>query len=405
MDALYRASQLMPGMLGADGERNYLILVQNNAEWRSLGGITGVAVLVRTDRGAISLVSAESATSLGRGFTGPLGSIPEEAQAIYETKPTRYFHNLTQIPDFTIDGPLARDMYEAKTGTRVDGVIATDPVTLSYLLSATGPVRLPSGEQLTATNAVQLLLSDVYERYPEPEAQDAFFASATEAVFETLLKGQGSTSSLFSALYRAGEERRTYIWSGISSEQAILDSTTIAGHLPRTDADTARFATFLNDGAGSKMSYYVKPDVSLVWSSCAAQGAGKRQLMLDVRLTSVAPEDAATSLPAYVTGGGAHGVAPGVAKVIGNVYLPEGLRLVSATNSGGTGFSEATFEGRQVLTFGAALAPQSSSHVTVVVEATSSMSEAEALVTPTADASLEPIVLASCPSAAGMAVR
>ena len=34
-------------------------------------------------------------------------------------------------------------MYRVHSGRRVDGVVATDPVALSYLLQATGPVLLP----------------------------------------------------------------------------------------------------------------------------------------------------------------------------------------------------------------------------------------------------------------------
>ena len=45
---------------------------------------------------------------------------------------------------------------------------------------------LPTGDQLTADNAVQLLLSDVYARYPVPAHQDLFFAAAADAVFDAV---------------------------------------------------------------------------------------------------------------------------------------------------------------------------------------------------------------------------
>jgi hypothetical protein len=41
VDTLSRTSRLLPDMLGRNGPRTYLVLVQNNAEWRSLGGIAG----------------------------------------------------------------------------------------------------------------------------------------------------------------------------------------------------------------------------------------------------------------------------------------------------------------------------------------------------------------------------
>lgn len=395
IDALSRATQLLPAMLGEDGPRSYLILVQNNAEWRSLGGITGTAILMRTDGGAISLIDTRSATDLSRGIAAPAVQLPDDVQEIYGSRPARYFHNLTEIPDFSFDGPLAKEMYREQTGVDVDGVIALDPVTLSYLLQATGPVALPNGEPLTSATAVPVLLSDVYRRFPEPAAQDAFFTGATGAVFSALLDGRGSATGLLTALARATEERRVLVWSANPREQALIDDTALAGAIPTTDSETARFGVYLNDGTGSKMSFYVRPTVTLTWGPCSAPN---RQLTVTIALTNSAPADAATSLPKYVTGNGAFGTAPGAATVVSNIFLPQGWKLASATTTSGTGHAQASFEGRQVLTFGSTLGPQATDTVVITVESAAGASAAEAFVTPTADGSLPPTVQARCTS-------
>ncbi|MBD8218534.1 DUF4012 domain-containing protein [Microbacterium sp. CFBP 13617] len=397
IDALSRTSQLLPDMLGQNGERNYLILVQNNAEWRSLGGISGSAILLRTNNGAVSLGATQSATELSRDTTQPVVDLPAGITEIYGTKPARYFHNLTQIPDFSIDGALAHDFFQAKTGVAVDGVLAIDPVVLSYMLSATGPVTLPDGEQLAANDAVSLLMNGVYERYPDPAQQDAFFAAATGAVFQAFLEGRGSASGFISALSRAGDEHRLLMWSADPGEQSILADTTIAGPLPQTDEHTARLGVYLNDGTGSKMSYYLHPKVSLGWDACQAAGQNAmRQLALNLDLTNSAPADAASTLPTYITGNGAYGTAPGTAMVVGNIYLPDGFSVVSAETTNGASFAEAQYGSHTVLTFGVDVAPQQSVGVSVVARAVTTASEAEAFVTPTADASLFPVVHAAC---------
>ncbi|MCI9858197.1 DUF4012 domain-containing protein [Microbacterium proteolyticum] len=393
VDALRRATELLPSMLGEDGPRTYLLLVQNNAEWRSLGGVSGTAIELKAVNGTISLVGTESATSLSRGITAPVTELPADIQKIYGTRPARYFHNLTQIPSFPVDGRLAREMYRQQTGREVDGVMAVDPVVLSYILEATGPVTLPSGDSLTPQNAVPLLLKDVYQRYSDPAAQDAFFADASGSVFEVLLNGQGSTPGLITALARGVDERRVLIWAASPAEQSVIEGTALAGELPQSDEQTARFGVYLNDGTGSKMSFYVKPTVALTWGRC---GAVDRQLTMTMSLTNTAPADAAKTLPAYVTGNGAFGTPPGAATVVSNVYLPQGWKLVSSTTTSVTGIAQATFEGRQVLTFGSTLGPQATDTVSVTVESSTDPSVAEALVTPTADASLPPTVRATC---------
>lgn len=397
VDTLSRTSRLLPDMLGRNGPRTYLVLVQNNAEWRSLGGMTGTAVLLKTDGGRLTLLGTESATALSRNIRTPVVALPDELVKIYDTKPARYFQNLTQIPDFTVDAPIAREMYRLKTGTDVDGVLAIDPVVLSYLLQTTGPVALPSGDALSADNAIPLLLNEVYLRYAKPADQDAFFAGAAGAVFQALADGRGSASGLISALTRAGEEHRLLAWSAHADEQAIIDGTVVSGQLPVTDAHTARFGVFLNDGTGSKMSYYIDPDVSLAWGSCRPGGqSAPRQLTLQLTLTSRAPADAATALPEYITGGGVYGTAPGAAEVVGNIYLPQGFELVSATATNGAGFSGGVHEGRRVLTFGIDLTPGASTGVTVTVRANTAAGDAQAVVTPTADAARAPVVVATC---------
>ncbi|MEV8239984.1 DUF4012 domain-containing protein [Microbacterium testaceum] len=397
IDGLSRTSQLLPKMLGQDAPRNYLLVVQNNAEWRSLGGITGTAVLIHTDKGAVSLADTQSATGLVRELAEPIVPLSDDITQIYGTRPARYFHNLTQIPDFTVDGPIAREMYRSRTGVEVDGVLAVDPVVLSYLLKAIGPVELPTGDSLTDSNAVQLLMNEVYRRYADPAAQDAVFAGAASAVFQGLISGRGSTDALLVALGRASEERRLLVWSAAPDEQAVLDGTSLAGQLPVTDTRTARFGVYFNDGTGSKMSYYIKPDVTVMSDICQSVSAPHQtQLTLNLTLTSDAPADAAASLPEYITGGGSFGTAPGNTKTIINIYLPEGFALASAVSSDHSTFMQNTYDNRDVLTFGSELAPGASIQITASVRGVATVDGVEAFVTPTADSALSPIVSDSC---------
>lgn len=398
-DALARAATLLPAMLGASGERTYLVAFQNNAEWRSMGGIVGAMAVIRTADGRIELTGQGSSSDF-RNFGEPVLPLDPEIERIYETRPGRYIQNVTQIPDFTVGAPLAREMWLRESGQSVDGVIATDPVALSYILEATGPVDLPTGDVLSSENAVALLLNDVYARYEDPRAQDAFFAAASAAVFERLAAGAADPATLISALGRAGDQRRLLLWSAVPEDQAVLADTTLAGTLPASDDDTAAFGVFLNDGTGSKMDYYLTADTRLTWGSCTTdgRGAGAAPLTLDVTLTNNAPADAATALPEYVTGGGAFGVPPGVARTVAYLYLPEGYALSSAVRSDGAGFGGGSHAGRQVMVFSSDLAPGQSVTATLTVTPDGGVgaSSASAAVTPTIDANRPTIVVAGC---------
>ncbi|WP_065570922.1 DUF4012 domain-containing protein [Microbacterium oleivorans] len=399
-DALSRASRLLPSMLGADGPREHLLLVQNNAEWRSLGGIVGASTLLRTDKGAIELDGQLASGDFDR-YDDSVLDLGEYA-SLYGAKPGRYIQNVTQVPDFSLTARLAQE-FAKREGRDVTSVMSIDPVALSYLLEATGPVRLPTGDELTSDNAVQLLLNEVYLRYEDPRQQDAFFASAAGAVFTAMTSGQVDPGALISALGRAGSEHRLYLWSANEDDEKVLSGTTLAGAPPASDADTARFGVYFNDGTGSKMDYYMTPDVRLGWSGCGT-GTTPRTLSLTVSLTNDAPADAA-SLPEYITGGGLYGVPAGTARTVGEIYLPKGFTISTATPPTDRAFGGAIVGGRQVLSYSADLKPGESATVTVDVTADTGIRDAEAWVTPTADASLPPIVRASCaPAGTGLSL-
>ncbi|CAN5591944.1 DUF4012 domain-containing protein [soil metagenome] len=386
-EALANASVLVPAMLGADGPRNYLVLVQNNAEWRSLGGITGAAALIHTDGGSLQLVEQDFAAAFPR-FDPPALELDAEVRAIYSQSPSRWFHNVTQVPDFSVSGPLARQMWAAKHGLEVDGVLSIDPVAMSYLLAATGPVTLPSGDVMTAENAVQLLLNDVYLRYPDPAAQNQFFSDATAAVFGALVSGGVDASELLAGLARAGEENRLLLWSAHEGEQSVLEGTTLVGGLPVTDSAATTFGVFLNDGTGSKMDFYQSVDTTVAWQSCSVDARGMASGVADltVTITNNAPTE---GLPEYITGGGAYGVAPGSASTVAYLYVPEGFDLVSAELSNGDGFGGGMHQQRQVLSFDVLLAPGESVTATVSAASTSPTgAELVAQVTPTVNANV-----------------
>ena len=58
-------------------------------------------------------------------------------------------------------------MWEQQSGTTVDGVIAIDPVALSFILGAVGPVTMPDGETVTKDNVVELTESTAYTRFAD----------------------------------------------------------------------------------------------------------------------------------------------------------------------------------------------------------------------------------------------
>lgn len=355
VSALDRAVQIVPVMLGADGPRNYLLLFQNNAELRSSGGIPGALALIHTDAGAFAMTEQASSSHFPH-FDSPVIDLPGDVREIWGDDTAEYIQDIGYTPQFPLTGQIAREMWKRQFGTEVDGVIATDPVMLSYLLEATGPITLPGGDLLTSENAVQLLLSDVYARFADPKDQDDFFASAAEAVFTSVASGAADPQKLIEAFARAGDERRVLVWSAHEKEQAVLSDTTLAGELPTTADPAAAFGLYLDDRTGAKMDTYL--DVQVAAGSNVCRSDGRPNYEVEVTLTNTAPADAATSLPTYVTGAGAGGVAAGNISTSVAVYAPPGSSNRGALRDGqDSGYDRAVENGYPLSRFTTDLAP------------------------------------------------
>ena len=360
---LQRTAELLPAMLGGDEKRTWLMLFQNPAELRSLGGMPGATAVLTAENGRVEL--AEQGTAAISRYPSPVMELDPELTALYGNRPAVWFSGTTVLPDFALAAPIAREMWEREHGTSADGVVSIDPIALSYMLEATGPIQLPTGETLTADNAVDLLLNEVYLRYSDPAEQNAVFAQAAATVFETLISGNVDPSKVLAALNRAGEERRLLLWSAHEDEQQVLAETTLSGHLPVTDDDAARFGVYLNDGTGSKLGYYLDVDPELTWNRCGDDQVTS-EATLTLTLTSNAPADAATSLPPAIAGGN-YGVPAGTLRVVSFIYLPVGANLLDSELSGDLAFGGGRDGEHRVVSFSSDLAPGDSTTASLTV--------------------------------------
>lgn len=296
------ALEVLPRALGADGPRNYLLLFQNNAESRGTGGNPASLLLLNVTDGRISIAQQASSTDFTPQET-PIVELDPESEALYGDKIGRYMQDVTITPDFTETSELIRAFWASEFGTEVDGVVSFDPVALGYLLGATGPVTLPTGEQLTAENAAPLLLNEVYFRYDEGEAQDAFFAAAAGSVFQVITSGAGDTQALLDALTRAVDEGRLMYAPSDEIEAEYIAGTRITGILPVDNAEQTMLGIYVNDITEGKLDYYLQLDAAGTSDACTVDAATAPTFTTTATLTNTLQPDQVAGLADYIAPG------------------------------------------------------------------------------------------------------
>ena len=319
VDGVASAAEILPGMLGYEGERNYVLLALNNAELRAAGGIPGAVALISADDGRLALGTQTSAAAFGRRDE-PL-PLTETERTLYSDNMGRFVQNVTSTPWFDRTGELTAQRWAERYGEVPDGVLSVDPVALSYILAATGPIEVHDGVTLDADNAVEFLLSGVYERYANPSDQDAFFARAFSVVFDRLASGELDAQTFVNALVTAGSERRLLVWSADPAEQEILARGELSGHPPAITDDAFSIGVYYHDVTESKMDWYLRSGIRV--SSIECRNDERPYIDVKVDLESVAPA-AAGALPGYVTGSKFEGNAMRTGVF---VYVPAGSEI------------------------------------------------------------------------------
>ncbi len=287
-------ASVLPAALGADGPRDYLLMFQGTSEARSLGGNAAVFMVLRADQGALTIVEHITSQDFRNGPPEPILDLDPQAEAIFGDKIGRFTADFTMVPDYPDAVEILKAWWAREGFHPFDAVLSLDPVALSYVLTATGPVTLPTGDVLNSDNAAALLLNEVYFRYEDPLAQNVFFTAAADSVFDAVIGGNFAPAGLMSSLTKAADEGRLLYLSDSPAEMKLIEPLRASGVMPADSAEQTTIGVFVNDNTGSKMSYYLDMGIA----TCVAD----RTIQGEVTLASSVTEEEAARLPRYIAG-------------------------------------------------------------------------------------------------------
>lgn len=294
LDVVNRYLPTLLSMAGGEGSKTYLIIFQNNAEIRATGGNPAASIIMKVDQGKFELLDqASSATFYEEGTAGEqFSDIPGDTLALYPSTFARYSQDYTMTPDFPTTVQLFQDLWTRTNGERFDGVISIDPVVLSHMLAVAGPVDA-AGEQISSDNAVKLLLSDAYERFPNGADSDRFFSEVSRAVFTHLTSGKWDPAKMLDALTQSAGEQRLLLSFTDEAAQRLSTELGLDGALRSDNTTATQVGTYLNDYSVGKLEYHLTQSVA------ATCDASARTITTTTTLTNSIPDGISTS---YILG-------------------------------------------------------------------------------------------------------
>ena len=278
-------------LAGADAPKRYMIAFQNSAEARGTGGILGAFAIIDLNKSALTVVRTGSNAVLYSLKDVPV-KVPAEFTKLYGKNPA-ILQNSNLSPHFPYGAEIWMGLWKKQFGEQLDGVIAVDPSSLSYVLKATGPITLASGEIITSENVVAETLQKAYKRYEKDNnARKQYLVDIMNAAASKITSGQFSKVEMVKGIKRGLIENRILLYSRDQEAQKELSTVRLGGFLSK-DPNNEYRAVIQNIDA-SKLDYYLKRSVVVETKSCKKT----QQTQVRVRLTNTLKSG--VGLPAYV---------------------------------------------------------------------------------------------------------
>ena len=278
--------RVVPGLLGGDETRRYLVVFITPAELRGAGGFVGSYAELKAVDGDVDLVRSGRIDDLLAAAEPGVRSIKgqKEYLARYgQFQPADFLQDTTYSPDWPTDADVLAQLYPQSGGSAVDGVIAVDPTGLAALLELTGPVTVEGlGTPLSSDNAVSLLTRDQYLLLGDRAQRGDILAAATKATFEKLTSASLPTPRRLGAvLGPAARGRHLQLWSKTKQEQALFKRVHADGHVVVPKGQDGLLVVNQNTG-NNKIDAYLRREVHYDASIDARTGqlSGKVRIVL-----------------------------------------------------------------------------------------------------------------------------
>lgn len=132
-------AQILPELLGYNGQKEYLILFQNNAELRPTGGFIGSIGNLIVSNGTIKEFTIQDV------YEGD-GQLKAHVEPHYIVRrylqPHLYLRDSNFYPDFEQSASYSALLYKLETQKEVNGVVAVDFEVIKEMLKKIGPIEL-----------------------------------------------------------------------------------------------------------------------------------------------------------------------------------------------------------------------------------------------------------------------
>ena len=275
--ATSHAATLQPGLaglLGVDGPRSYLVVVQDPAQWRSTGGYPRSMGVLTVDDGAFSLDELDATdTTFSFLYYGTRIEGTEEETGLFGDAFTKHMGTLLYLPDVPRAAQAVTTSFENVTGTTVAGAIFVDPVAFEGMLGLAGTVSLEDGTVVDKANVVSYLENELAANMDSWDMGEYFTSTSAGIIDQFLDKlGDYDLADLTDFARKQAQAGHLIAWAEDATEEEVFAGLDADGTISRDSADP-ELGVFLNDASDGSIDWYLTATTDLGEPSTADDGA------------------------------------------------------------------------------------------------------------------------------------
>lgn len=235
LPSLFSVSSLAkeaPDLLGMGGEKNYLVLFQNNMEVRPTGGLIGSFGIFTFKDGKLKVVEIQDVYTADGQLAGHVEPPGELKKHLGEAN--WFLRDSNWSPDFPTSARRAQWFLEKELDKKVDGVIAVDLEFVKKLLDVLGEIEVVDfGERVNSRNFYEVLSRRTEVGFfPGSTQKNDFLTSLNRSLVRELTQNiSPKTIPLGGAIFASLAERHALIFLNDKKEQEIVDRLEWGGRL------------------------------------------------------------------------------------------------------------------------------------------------------------------------------
>ena len=184
--------KLLPGLAGFGGEKEYLLLFQNNLELRPSGGYLGNFGILKVKNGQVTSLEIHD-TNIFDGF-GQVQTEPPQPMRDYLGINNWQMRDANWSPDFPTAAQQVEYFYHLQGGQEeFDGIIGINAAVLPDLLELTGPIYLEEfNKKFESKDILYQLEYEIEKGYVqrgiEPGERKTLFKALVKEILEQLVQ-------------------------------------------------------------------------------------------------------------------------------------------------------------------------------------------------------------------------